>query len=145
MPVEKNFELAADAERLASFRMQLGEDLRQAGLDERITGEILVAVQEALTNIIRHAYRGKPGKIDVRFCDYSDRVEISIRDFGSAFDPKKIPAPELPPGKPGGLGLHLIKTLMDRVDYAHQGQGGNLLSLVKYKKQPGEKKGRHEN
>jgi serine/threonine-protein kinase RsbW len=131
--VEKSFELIAEAGELPSFRTKLRGLLQEAGLSEKVSGEILVAVQEALTNIVRHAYRGKREKIEILVKNEPDRIEILIRDFGIPFEPEKIPEPELPPKRPGGLGLYLMKSLMDKVDYESQGQAGNLLRLMKYK------------
>ncbi len=126
-------ELPARAEALPPFRTQLQTWLQNAGAPQKASSEILVAVQEALTNIVRHAYGGKEGKIDVCYEDQGDRIEIILRDYGQPFDPSKIPAPELPPVKPGGLGLYLIKTLMDQVEY-QKNHEGNSLRLVKFKK-----------
>jgi len=131
--MEKTVEISADAKELAPFRGMLQGWLEEAGVAATEAGEILVAVQEALTNIIRHAYQEKSGRIQVCFQGYHDRIELKIRDFGKPFDPSKIPAPELPPQKPGGLGLYLIKTLMDKVEY-HSDHEGNLLCLLKYRK-----------
>ena len=132
--MEKAFQLIAEAARLPGFRSELRKLLQEAGVGEKVTGEILVAVQEALTNIVRHSYAGKSGKIDILFKDFPDRIEMTIRDFGEKFDPSKIPPPELPPQKPGGLGLYLIKTLMDKAEYTSPNSEGNLLYLMKYKR-----------
>ena len=133
--MEKTIQLVAEAKRLPGFRRELRELLQNAGVSEKVAGEILVAVQEALTNIVRHSYKGRSGKIDIVFKDLPDRIEMSIRDFGEKFDPSKIPAPELPPRKPGGLGLYLINTLMDKAEYVNQNSEGNLLYLMKYKRE----------
>ena len=132
--MEKTFELEAESGRLPSFRIELRELLQGAQCDEKAIGEVVLAVQEALTNIVRHAYGGKTGKIEVTFRDRGDRIEIGLQDFGKKFDPLKFPEPELPPKKPGGLGIYLMKTLMDEVTYSPECKEGNLLQLVKYKK-----------
>ncbi len=130
---KKKFVLVADSAQLVSFRTELQALLQKSGVGEKPAGEILVAVQEALTNVLRHSYHGKPGKIEIDFNDSAERIEVIIRDSGEKFNPDKIPTPELPPKKPGGLGLHLIKSLMDVAEYDQQGEG-NHLRLVKYKK-----------
>ncbi len=126
-------ELIASPGELPPFRTQLQTWLGQTGISQKKSGEILVAVQEALTNIVRHAYGGKEGKIEVCYQDCGDQIEIVLRDHGNPFDPSKIPAPELPPVKPGGLGLYLMKTLMDQVEY-QKNHEGNVLRLIKFKK-----------
>lgn len=127
------FELVSDAKQLAPFRADLRNALAKAGLTEKAIGEVVLAVDEALTNVIRHAYGGKQGKIKVEFKDYPDRVEIAIRDFGTKFDPTQKPMPELPPTKAGGLGIYFIKTLMDKVEYDGACKDGNRLCLTKNK------------
>ena len=127
------FELVSDAKHLAPFRADLRNALSKAGLSEKAVGEVTLAVDEVLTNVMRHAYGGKEGKIQVEVKDHSNRVEIAIRDFGTKFDPTQMPMPELPPKKPGGLGIYFVKTLMDKVEYDGGCKDGNRLCLTKYK------------
>lgn len=131
--MEKSFQLTSDSRQLPPFREALRTLLNSAGFGEKETGNIVLAVDEGLTNIIRHAYGGKEGRIEVTFGDYPDRTEITLRDYGVRFDPTKLPAPELPPTRPGGLGVHLMRTLMDRTDYDVTCTDGNRLTLVKLK------------
>ncbi len=131
--MDKSFKIKADGASIAVFRSQLKELATRAGLDEKASGEVILAVQEALTNIVRHAYQGKSGTIEVRFKDCADRIEVSIRDHGKKFNPEDVPEPVLPPTKPGGLGVYLIKTLMDRVEYDASCKDGNHLILTKNK------------
>ena len=129
----QTFEFTADPADLAEFRGKLRGLLQQSGLNEKKSGEVILSVDEALTNIYRHAYQKQPGKIHLSFQDEEDRIEIWVRDAGKKFNPLTLPAPELPPVKPGGLGIHLIKNLMDRVEYDGGFADGNRLGLVKYK------------
>ena len=131
--MEKIFELTAESERLAAFRETLRLVLEGTGLTEKAVGEVILAVDEALTNVVRHSYGGGPGKIEVRFRDRADRVEITVRDFGKPFDPSQVPLPDLPPKKAGGLGVYFMKTLMDKVECDAKISKGNLLTLTKYK------------
>jgi len=132
--MEKNFELESDSEKLTLFRDDLRKLLQEAGLDEKAGGEVLLAVQEVLTNVARHAYGADKGKIAVEFIEDAEKVKISIRDFGKKFDLTKVPDPKLPREEPGGLGIYLIKRLMDQVDYDGSCAEGNLLHLTKLKK-----------
>jgi len=131
--LEKSFLLDADSRQLVTFRDQLRALLRNAALDEKASGEVLLAVQEALTNVLRHAYENSSGKIEVAFLEDNEKIKISICDFGKKFDLTKVPDPVLPRDKPGGLGVYLIKKLMDQVDYDTSFQEGNLLHLIKFK------------
>ena len=132
--MEKKYELKSEAKAITSFRTKLRRLLQKAGLDEKKAGEVVLAVDEGLANICRYAYLEKPGKIFILFRDEKDRIEVWIRDSGKKFDPSKVPAPELPPAKPGGLGIYFMKSLMDRVVYEEEYREGNLLKLVKFKK-----------
>ena len=132
--MEKKYELRSEAGALAPFRTKLRAWLQKAGLDEKKAGEVILAADEALANICRHAYPDKPGKIFITLQDEKDRIEIQIEDSGKKFDPLQMPDPELPPVKPGGLGIYFMKKLMDQVVYDETHQQGNLLKLVKFKK-----------
>jgi len=131
--MEKKFEFFSTSKDLTQFRDSLKSLLAAAGLGEKKEGEIILAVDEALTNIVRHAYGHDTGLITVMFFDYEDRIEIFIRDSGKLFDPTKMPPPELPPKKPGGLGIYFIQKLMDKVVYQSVPPAVNELQLTKFK------------
>jgi len=92
-----------------------------------------LAVDEALTNIIRHAYQGNLGKITVLVGVTGEKIEIVLEDSGKKFDPTQVPPPELPRHKPGGLGVHFIRTIMDQMIYDDRNPSGNRLCLIKHK------------
>jgi anti-sigma regulatory factor (Ser/Thr protein kinase) len=133
--VKKTFELGGDPRELPLLRKDLRLLLREAGFDDKASGGVVLAVAEVVTNIIRHAYQGGQGKIEVGFLDEPDYIKISIRDFGRKFDPTKASEPELPPTRPGGLGIYLTKRLVDEVKYDPEIPEGNLLHLIKHKKE----------
>lgn len=129
----KKFELMAHPEILSPLRKELREILGQAGWQKKTTEEILLAVDEALTNVIRHTYGAQPGKIVVSVEDTPEQTEIILEDHGKRFDPTKVPSPELPREKPGGLGVHFIRTIMDQMIYDEDYREGNRLHLIKRK------------
>ena len=131
--MEKRFELIASSEVLSPLRKELRHLLGQAGWEKKAVEEVLLAVDEALTNIIRHAYHEKPGKMTVSVDVTSDKIEIVLEDQGRKFDPTQVPTPELPRQKPGGLGVHFIRTIMDQVIYEGCEGAGNRLRLIKHK------------
>ena len=131
--MEKRFELNASSEVLSPFRKELRQILTHARWEKKTTEEILLAVDEALTNIIRHAYQDGKGKMAVSVTVADDRIEIVLEDWGKKFDPTQVPSPELPRNRPGGLGVHFIRTIMDQMVYEDPGSGGNRLRLIKYK------------
>ena len=131
--MEKRFELNASSEVLSPFRKELRGILSQEGWEKKTTEEILLCVDEALTNIIRHAYQGKPGKMTVVVHADHEKFEIVMEDQGKKFDPTQVPSPELPRQKPGGLGVHFIRTIMDQMIYDDQYPQGNRLRLIKHR------------
>jgi anti-sigma regulatory factor (Ser/Thr protein kinase) len=97
-------------------------------------------VDEAVANVMRHAYGGSPDKrIDVSCKRISGMVngiqreglEIELLDQGAPFDQKKLTARSLDEVKPGGLGLHFIRDSMDVMEHSRE-SGVNRLRLVKY-------------
>ncbi len=110
------------------------------GFSEEECNALTIAVDEAASNIIRHTYEGNPDQeIVVKFRVLQDRLEVVLRDFGKKVDPKKIRPRNLDDIRPGGLGVHLIKTTMDEVHYDNTLEVGNQLVLAKYL--PGAKEG----
>lgn len=98
-----------------------------------ILADILLAVTESCTNVIRHGYgTTTTGDLSIHLTRTGQAIEITIQDTAPVF----IPA-QLPPAQPqtlaeGQYGLFLIHTLMDEVSYEHVGQRGNCIRLVKY-------------
>ncbi len=92
------------------------------GIRQEIIDNIILAVDEACTNIIKHAYKSiKEGQIIVRL-EYSDKkFTVIIKDYGAPFRPETIPDPDLQiyyrQHRVGGLGMYLMKSLMDEVKY----------------------------
>lgn len=90
-----------------------------------------MSVNEALANVIRHAYRGKTDRpIRVAAEGDGEQVVVTIRDWGSGVNPETLPPRRRDPEHPGGLGLLCLKALMDQVLFEPQ-QDGMLLTLVK--------------
>ena len=109
-----------------------------AGLDEQGVYAVQLAVDEACTNIIEHAYGGEgKGEIEVTTTLLSDGIEITLRDNGERFEPETVPEPEmnipLEEVEMRGAGIFLIKKMMDEVHYQF-GNGGTILKMRKIKK-----------
>jgi serine/threonine-protein kinase RsbW len=108
---------------------------RSNGLSERVRHDTSVAVDEVVSNIIHHAYRDSAShEITVRINLVAEELHVQIVDDGVAFDPVAHDAPR-PSGSVadralGGLGLHLVKSLMDDVCYYRLGNS-NHLTLIK--------------
>lgn len=132
-PIHKQFVIDAAKPELAAFRESMRALLSEAGFDEKKSGEVVLAVDERLTNIIRHGYGCEPGRIEVDAVFDAGCLKISVKDYSAKFNPLNQPAPKLPPETPGGLGIFLTCQLMDGVVYDESFKGGNLLHLKKYK------------
>ena len=97
--------------------------------------DLQLAVDEACTNIIIHGYQDmNPGSIILSLEFVDDNIEISITDFGHAFEPIQTPAPNLEAGledRPtGGFGLFFIYQTMDEINY-NTNLYGNRLTFIK--------------
>ena len=107
---------------LSSIRDFISKKASDAGLAKDSIENIMLAVDEACTNIIKHAYKSFPdGEITIKIEYNSKKFKIEILDHGSTFDPDTVPDPDLQKyyrnGRVGGLGMYLMKTLMDDVKY----------------------------
>lgn len=124
--------------RLESIRpvMSLVSDLAQrARLSDQAIFQCRLALDEACMNIIRHAYAEQPeGEIEVSVEIGHGQCVISLTDFGAPYDPSEVPQPQLDASidemRPGGLGLYLMRTVMDEVHYT-SGPHSNCLVMVK--------------
>ena len=102
------------------------------GFDGEETDRLVLAVDEACTNVIRHAYCNKTdGRISISFAAEEDRLEIAIRDFGKGGDPATFRGREFEEVRPGGLGMHFIRSAVDRIEYDWPPGGGMVLKMVK--------------
>lgn len=104
-----------------------------SGFPEEEKNAVIRAVDEAVSNIITHTYDGKKNKsIVVILRALDDRLEVRLRDFGDKVNPKEIRSRDLDDVRPGGLGVHLIRSSMDEVHYNKSVKVGNELIMAKY-------------
>ncbi len=112
----KNFD--GDLARIPEIRNWVVEQLAKSDVSESQIIDIKVALTEALSNILRHAYENelvKPIGVKVQVDD--ERIEVTLRDFGKKFDVKEVPNPDLDSASEGGYGIYLMRTLLDGVQY----------------------------
>lgn len=125
--------------RLESIRWLtklVDEMAREARLSEQVIFQCRLALDEACTNIITHSYGdGMAGDIEVSIQADRSGCVIRLTDFGEPYDPEAIISPDAPCSidevKPGGLGLHIMRSVMDEVRYT-PGPRGNRLVMVKH-------------
>ena len=123
-------------ERLCEIADFVEDAARACGLSDNQVCDVQMAVDEACTNVIEHAYHGKPdGTIDI-VCERRGKdFVVTIQDFGERFDPKKVAHPKtrvpLSARGVGGLGLFFMRKMMDRVEFDFSSRRGNRLTMVK--------------
>lgn len=109
-----------------------------AGFNEEEIGRLILAVDEAIANVIKHGYDGRedqPVEVFARCIQEQGvpGIALEVRDFGKQVPPEKITGRDLKNVRPGGLGVHIIRTVMDRVKYSAAQGGGMRLEMVKLK------------
>ncbi|MCA9735240.1 MAG: ATP-binding protein [Deferribacteres bacterium] len=110
---------------------------RDVGFDDERISQIELAVDEACTNVVKHAYKGDDRQpLDVLVKTDPKKFKIIISDKGKGFNPKLIKTPDmkkyLTEMRVGGLGIYLMQTLMDEVDFKIEPGKRNQVQLVKY-------------
>lgn len=123
-------------EHLREARDFVAGQARDFGFDEEMVGMITLAVDEACTNIIKHAYQHASDKrIVISIAQKNGAFEIAIADEGKSFDPTGVQSPNmkeyLSHFRRGGLGMHLMRSLMDNVEYKSNGKN-NVVRMIKY-------------
>ena len=123
----------ARAENLQGARDQVRGAVLKKGYASETINCIVLAVDEACSNIIRHGYgEGKTGDIILEVLYSQDELIFRLTDFADQVDKKKLCSRDLDDIRPGGLGVHLIKKVMDSFEYLDGPQGvGNVLELRK--------------
>lgn len=125
---------SSDFNQLGQMRMLVRQACREAWLvgdDDEILDQIELALQEAATNVIRHAYEGALDRPIQVVVDADPRqVRISLFHEGRPFDPAMAEPPAFDGSRLGGWGLYLIEQLMDEVSYSFE-SGRNEVRLVK--------------
>lgn len=114
---------------------------KEAGFDKEKIEQIELAVDEACTNVIKHAYHYDASKmIDLRIRIDRKKMVISVIDYGGGFDLSKIKQPDInhnvKKAKAGGLGIHLMKKLMDEVQFHIEPGKKTEVRLIKFRSKP---------
>jgi serine/threonine-protein kinase RsbW len=127
--------IPSQTERLNDVREFISGQARVHGFSEDDINKITIAVDEACTNIIKHGYNYSPDKkIDVEIVRNGQDFEIIISDKGKQFDPSAIQTPDMKDYfehyRRGGLGVYLMKRIMDRVEFNLQSDR-NVLRMIK--------------
>lgn len=130
---------AAKFEFLDEIRDFVGEIARQGGFSDKDVYNIQLATDEAASNMIEHSYENiLDGVIDLSCSMEGDLIRIILVDYGVPFDPSAVPLPDLKADlsdrKIGGLGIFLMRKLMDEVHYEPKPDKSNVLTMIKRKR-----------
>ena len=135
----QTLQFAAKFEYLDEIRDFVGDIARAGGFSDKDIYNIQLASDEAASNVIEHAYEGiNNGILEISCGLKDDVIVIVLVDHGKPFDPSDVPAPnikaDLSDRQIGGLGLYLMRKLMDEVRYeADSKNNRNTLTLIKRK------------
>ena len=129
----------AKFEFLDEIRDFVGDVARKGGFSNKDVYNIQLATDEAASNIIEHAYEGVPnGVLDLACNMEKDIIKIVLIDYGVPYDPSVVPMPDikadLSERKIGGLGIFLMRKLMDDVHYEPRADKSNVLTMTKRKR-----------
>lgn len=131
---EISAEFSAEQKFLPSIQRTVRESCFTAGMRRKEVTAVLLATEEAATNIIRHAYLYEKGVLRLRIVIYRKLVVISLIDFGRSFTPDSSGTLDLQrlidSGRKGGLGFYMIQKIMDSVEYISSA-GRNELRMIK--------------
>jgi serine/threonine-protein kinase RsbW len=126
-----------DTKYLIVVRDFVARLIRQSRLPREEENKVILAVDEAVTNIIEHGYdEGVDGSIEIEIEAADDQFKVVIRDSGRVFNPESIPDPDMKEhvqrGHKKGLGIFLMRQIMDEVRYKFKDGVKNELTLVKF-------------
>ena len=130
----------ARLESIPRISSEIGLFMHDTGFPDPQILDMQLAIEEAVTNSIRHGYRGNPGDITIHCESGPELMTVVIIDNAPAFNPLSMPQPDtsspLEERKTGGLGIYLLRQVTDSVAYRYE-SGKNILTLTKRKKNTG--------
>lgn len=122
------FVFTSEPEQLCEVRERIRRFLEPLPLEETERYLVLMGIDEACSNIIRHAYNNTPGKrIVVELRCRNGEFHCRLRDYGVPADPGEFRVRQMNEGVAGGMGYHLMHRAFDAVDYQPQKRGTELL------------------
>jgi serine/threonine-protein kinase RsbW len=133
MAVLTRLRMSAKLENLGRLIGALSDCAKMQGFGQEKISKIELATEEALVNVFRYAYPEQPGDVEMICRLEGERLAIEIIDSGIPFDATAMPVPEVTDGdherEPGGLGILLMKKVMDEVRYRRE-KDRNILTLI---------------
>ena len=140
-PVERTWRFRSTTDDLTRAQEEMQTFWAGHGISDEIRADLRLVLDELLSNIIDYGYGRPDGNIEVETCLLPDRVRLAVRDWSHPFNPLAQPAPDFsgdPDDRPvGGLGIHLVRQLMDAVEYSHDGTRNELVLERRLAARPG--------
>lgn len=108
--------------------------MRAEPISQEVLGDLKLALTEACTNSVKHAYGGGEGTVEIRYELHADRIVVEIVDQGEGFEPPAAPSTALDDDElsEGGLGIAIIEALADSFEIRDRPEGGSSLRFVKH-------------
>jgi serine/threonine-protein kinase RsbW len=120
-------------EQLSAIRAFVGQAATELGAGEDDVFACQLAADEAAANAFEHAYAGQGGRVEVSLWRQGDAVLVCVRNWGTPFDPDAIPQPDLDlplaEREAGGLGIYLMRQVMDEVVFRFDAEEGNSITM----------------
>lgn len=133
-PAAETLTIPSRLEAIDGARLWAATRARAAGFDHEAVAALEVAMTEALSNVILHAYGGATDQeIGLELAIDGEKLSLTVSDRGRPFDYESYTPPDLEEPAPGGYGVHLIDELMDNVVCDSHPGGGTRLTLIKYR------------
>lgn len=123
--------IPARAEYITLGRLALSAIAGVRPFSDETLHDLKLALTEACTNSVRHAYEDGTGSVDIVYELHGDRLAIEVGDAGSGFEPRQGSANGINQLEEGGLGIAIIRALTDEVEIAEREGGGSRLRFVK--------------
>ncbi len=125
-------EVPARADRLKLVRALVSEAASDRGCHEDLVRDLTIAIDEACQNVIRHAYGNDAGRMILEAREQGDNLVFFLRDFAPPVDVSRVCPRDLEDLRPGGLGTHLMRAVLDEVEFMPPPEdGGNILKMTK--------------
>jgi len=122
----------AELARARAFVREVCRTLPGPALAETVVSQLELAITEALSNIMRHAYRGRTDqRIQLDIEAFADRLVLRLHHLGETFDPSAVKRPAFDGTEDGGFGMYIIEQSVDNVRYYRDERGRNCISMVK--------------
>ena len=127
--------IPAEPGHLAEVRSFVRTATADLGASPAVSADLVQAVDEAVSNVIFHGYAGQPGEVVIEAEASDGKIEIRVLDRSRLFDPTAAPTADITVPvrrrKPGGMGIHLVRTSTDEVHHRAREDGGNELRLIR--------------